>query len=313
MADSLVTGLAEHFRQASDGEFWSWLVLAIIIGGTGFYFALRLFRRGRIIEDTPTSKVRSAAQGYVELDGRAELLDGEPIIAPLTGLSCAWYQYKIEEKARAHSRHNEWRTIEKGRSDDLFRLVDDTGSCVVDPEGASVTPRQKEVWHGSSRRPGGGPKASGSSRFALGRYRYTEERIGPKDPLYAIGLFKTVGGTGDVGSAAEDTRLLLREWKQDQNHLLQCFDQNRDGKIDLHEWEAARRAASQQVHKARSERATQPGVPMMVHPGSHGLPYLLSTVPQEQLAARYRWWAAAALVLFFLSGMATIWLFGVRG
>ena len=37
----------------------------------------------RLIEDTPTAKIRSAPQGYVELEGTGKLMDGPPIIAKL--------------------------------------------------------------------------------------------------------------------------------------------------------------------------------------------------------------------------------------
>ena len=36
----------------------------------------------RLIEDMPTTRLRAAAQGYVELKGTARLFAGEPIVAP---------------------------------------------------------------------------------------------------------------------------------------------------------------------------------------------------------------------------------------
>ncbi len=51
----------------------------------------------RTIQDIPTAKARSAHQGYVELEGVGRLMDGAPIIAPLSGLPCVWYRYRIEE------------------------------------------------------------------------------------------------------------------------------------------------------------------------------------------------------------------------
>lgn len=44
-----------------------------------------------MMQDMPTALLRSAAQGYNEFKGKANLLPGEPIIAPLTKLSCIWY------------------------------------------------------------------------------------------------------------------------------------------------------------------------------------------------------------------------------
>lgn len=42
------------------------------------------FRRRRAITDTPTSRIASAAQGYVELSGQGRALDDPPLYAPLT-------------------------------------------------------------------------------------------------------------------------------------------------------------------------------------------------------------------------------------
>ncbi|MBO0612185.1 MAG: hypothetical protein RL122_1230 [Pseudomonadota bacterium] len=51
-----------------------WLLLPATLS---LWFALGLFRRYRLIVDTPTSRLSSGAQGYVELQGKAALPDGE--------------------------------------------------------------------------------------------------------------------------------------------------------------------------------------------------------------------------------------------
>jgi len=74
-ADSLQTWVLN----LPQGKFYLYLLICIIASVVGFVFAFIFFRRARIIEDTPTSKIRSAAQGYVELAGRGELMEGEPV------------------------------------------------------------------------------------------------------------------------------------------------------------------------------------------------------------------------------------------
>ncbi len=139
-----------------------WIVAGILIGLTiaGFVGAFYFFMRKRIMEDTPTSKIRSAAQGYVELSGRGDLMEGPKIIAPLTSKYCTWYSYKVEER-RHSGKNSRWATVQKGRSEELFLIIDETGQCVIDPEGASVTTIEKDVWYGSSSQPTRGPKATG--------------------------------------------------------------------------------------------------------------------------------------------------------
>lgn len=276
--------------------------------------AFRALRRARLVEDVPTSLVRSAAQGYVELAGTAELLPGEPVLAPLSGRACAWYRYRVDERRRdATSGRREWKTLEGGVSDALFRLVDESGECVVDPDHAEVTPGLSQVWYGISRRPGGPPpRGSGFSLFG-GRFRYREELIRPGDPLHAVGMLRTVGGPADQVPAREDVRALLAAWKRDPTRM-RGFDANGDGQVDPAEWDAARKAAESEVGRRRTERAANPGVTVLAAPPAPGGPFLLSAVRQDDLARRYRWSALARLALFFgataaallVSGLATV-------
>ena len=200
MTEPATGALAARVLELDPGAFWFFLALIAAAALAGFYFAFRFLRRLRIIQDTPTSKIRSAAQGYLELEGRGELMVGEPIIAPLTGQTCTWYRYKVEKREVRYSngkRRETWKTLDSATSDNLFLLVDDTGQCIVDPEGAEVTPSARDVWYGNSRQPTRGPVRGGTRLLATGDYRYTDERMLPADVLYALGLFKTVGGAGD--------------------------------------------------------------------------------------------------------------------
>ena len=77
-----------------------WLCVLALIGGISLLFAgVANFRRSRAVADTPTSRVASAPQGYVELCGRRGCIPGTSVIAPLTAPPCVWYRYRIEEKS----------------------------------------------------------------------------------------------------------------------------------------------------------------------------------------------------------------------
>jgi hypothetical protein len=290
---------------------WAFTALLGAFALWSFFGAFRALRRARLVEDVPTSLVRSAAQGYVELAGTAELLPGEPVLAPLSGRPCAWYRYRVDERSRdASNGRREWKTLEGGVSDALFRLVDESGECVVDPDHAEVTPGIRQVWYGVARRPGGPPPpGSGFSLFG-GRYRYREELIRPGDPLHAVGMLRTVGGPTDPVPAREDVRALLAAWKRDPPRM-QGFDANGDGQVDPAEWDAARRAAESEVRRRRTERAASPGVTVLAAPPAAGGPFLLSAVRQDDLARRYRRTALARLVLFFGAGAAAVLMSGL--
>lgn len=297
-------------------EFWLLSGFLSLLAVAGFYGIFRFLHRARLIEDTPTSRVRSASQGYVELDGTAELLPGDPILAPLTGTRCTWYSFKVEERSESYdsrgNRRTSWKTISSGTSDELFLLRDDTGECVIDPEGAEVTPSVSLSWYGESPVWSFGVAPPKRGLFASGRYRYTEKRIHPADSLYAIGLFQTLGGGHELPRTREEVSRLLAEWKADQASLLQRFDRDGDGEIDMQEWEDVRRAAHREVKAQQRERSAGPVSHLMSKPRNSRRPYILSVLPQEQLAGRYRRFATGSLLAFLLCGAAATWMFTVR-
>jgi hypothetical protein len=318
--------MRESILSANAGEFWFWIALLVAIGLASLYGLFRFFVRARLIEDTPTSKIRSAAQGYLELNGLAEPLDGTPIVAPLSKLQCVWFRYKIEEHQRhGHSfgtrrNRDRWHTVERGTSDGLFRLRDETGEVVVDPEGAEVTPSVHQVWYGDSHYPNGAPLASKDGGWmaslgigfsvGLGSYRYTEERVMPATDLYAIGQFRTLGtGGGDRDAVVA---AVLRDWKRDQAELLKRFDKDGDGKIDLQEWDAARHAAEAKVDAELRERQQAAPINVLADPGVSRRPFILSVESQRDMALRLRLFAGACLVAFFACGGGAVWAFGVR-
>ena len=82
--------------------------------------------------------------------------------------------------------------------------------------------------------------------------------------------------------------------------------------VDQHEWEAARAAAKAEVGAELEARALTPGVNLMKRPRD-GRPFLLSTVAQEQLIARCRWQARAALLPLALAVWLTFEILTARG
>lgn len=313
--------ITEQILHLSSFKFWGVLLAATAASMAAFYYAFRFFVRMRIIEDTPTAKVRSAPQGYIELTGSAQLMAGDSLVAPLSGTPCCWYRFKIEKRGDKN-----WRLVESDTSDSLFLIEDATGLCHIDPEGADVTPRDKNVWYGYERYPQKNPSThqkaqGGMAKLAKilntglsvgGRYRYTEEHIYDGDPLYVIGHFKTVDYEDQRQNQAEERRALLRQWKQDRTWLLQRFDLNRDGQIDPAEWDLARSAAKRQVELEHKALEKAPEINLLAAGKSNRHPFLMSTMPEFDLVKRYRWKAVGTLSLFFITGILAIWLLNNR-
>ncbi len=289
----MIEDLSAQIARLPADDFWIWAIILSAATLGGFYFGFRALYRARIIEDTPTARIRSAHQGYVELEGNAELMEGIPIVSPLSNTECCWWRYQIHKK----NHKGNWVLEEKKTSTELFLLRDDTGACIIDPEGAEVSPKQKEVWYGS-RQPGASNQIGGN--FLASR-RYTEEYIYSGNHLYAIGLFKSLDDMDHRRARSEIARELLKEWKQ-QPEKMQLFDRNGDGDIDPHEWEAARRTAATQAEREYREEQENLIPHMLTKPDNRRHPYLISPRPQFDLVKRYRWIAAGSITGFFIAG-----------
>jgi len=298
---------------ADSDSFWLVCGLLAIAALVTVFQGFGRLRRARLIEDTPTSRVRSAAQGYVELEGRATCLPGPEIYSPLTRSPCVWWRYRVQQR-RGSGRNARWVTLESGTSDALFLLDDGTGACVIDPEGARVFPNLHRQWRGSTPRPLRHPPARNSGglsfAFGFGGYRYSESLIGRDAPLHALGAFTTVRAAQDADSEVE-LRELLAAWKRDRASLLARFDANADGEVDLQEWETARREAMAQVRRENAARPQPPDAHVLRRPPDGRL-FLLSTLPQRGLAARKRWTAVTLLALTVIAASLLLVLLPAR-
>ena len=312
MSDTLLAHCADFVRSLPAWGFWAGGIASGTAAIASCYFGINSLYRSRLIADMPTSKLRSAAQGYIELEGYAQMMAGEPIYAPLSGKPCVWYRYSVEQCRDSSGRSQEWTTVESGVSEAIFHLVDPTGTCIIDPDGAEVTPSVKLTWRGNTRRPHFSPKKNSlwGILFSPGAYRYTESRLHEYDALYAIGQFIGVGDRESVG-INEATRDLLTLWKRDRGGLLQRFDANRDGNIDLDEWEKARQAAEKEVIATWRERQQQPDMNLLKQPAD-GRPYILSSASQEQIIALSRRKALLGIVGFLAFGLVLVWSFKQR-
>ena len=276
----------------------------------GGWWCIKRLSEARFLLNTPTSKIRSAAQGYVELYGVLDELPDGQLRAPLTGTPCLWWRFKIEEYDDDGKRKR-WRVIESGVSEALVRLKDATGECLINPKGAEVRPSTRQVWSGSERHPRGLSEGVGllGMLFSVGsQYRYTEERLHVGQPLYAIGDFRTQGGT-----VAFDLTLaqgaVVREWKSDFAGMLQRFDSNGDGQLDPAEWERMRESARVEAQRRQVGRGEVPVHHQLRKPGE-AYPFILSNHGEDELARGFYWQAAGGALLCLLGALASAWLVG---
>jgi hypothetical protein len=257
-----------------------------------YKFSSRI-RRDRLIEDTPLVKIRSAAQGYVKVFGRARASGTNQTAAPLSSRPCVWWSFDVEEKQRNAKGETTWRSINSASSVSPFVLADADGECLVGPVNAEITPTCHDVWYGDEPTPSGPPAAS-RGFFGTDKYRYTERLLCAGDQLSVTGELRSNSEieTTDAAAAA-----LLRQWKADQPALLARFDQNHDGKIDAAEWENARAAAATESRgHALSSAIVRTSV---IGEPTHGEPFLIAPMDSSHLVRREKFFAA----MFFAMGI----------
>ncbi len=244
-----------------------WLIVSALIAAISFFTWASTLKRARAIADIATSRIASAAQGYVEIYGRANIAPENLIRSPLSGVACVWFRYWVYTKENSD---HEWREISSGVSDSTFEITDGTGNCVVDPDDAEVIAAEHRVSY-------------------QGSYKHVEDIL-YAGSIYVLGEFSTIGGANSNLSLKEDVNFLLAEWKKDPVTLKKRFDLNGNGEIDLQEWELARRAAIREVQLQHREIRKESGVHIMRAPRDKRL-FLLSSLSPQKLRQRYLWWS----------------------
>lgn len=272
-----------------------------ITGGVSLvagWWSLHKLKKARYLLDTPTSKIRSAAQGYVELYG--VLQEGnEPLQAPLSEEQCVWWSFAIDEQIRTDKNTRRWQQVEKGSSVALLHINDGTGDCFINPRGAQVLPLTKQVWYGTSRHPS---REHLRKNFILNvlsgakRYRYTEQRLHQGEPLYAIGDFVSRGGGREAFDLTAQQGALIRQWKQDYSGLLRRFDRDRNGQLDMQEWQQVQGSAKNEALRLQRLRSADPVRHYLQKPQGQQ-PFILSSHGEDQLARRFYWQAILAAAI----------------
>jgi len=121
----------------SSVAFSSWIWPAAGIAGGIYLFVLgfKMLQRKRLILNTPTSKIRSASLGLIEVNGLA--VGPYTLTAPITAAPCFFYRTQAWE-LRKSGKSNEWQQVADESLHVPFFLDDNTGRLLINPQGAEL-------------------------------------------------------------------------------------------------------------------------------------------------------------------------------
>jgi hypothetical protein len=279
-------------------------IAAIVFGAVSLVALNRFFgrlRRDRVVADTPLVRIRSAAQGYVKVAGRAGPAGSTAISAPLSARPCVWWKYELADEEIDSRGNAHWRTVERGASVEPFVLSDGDAHCLVGPVNAEILPTTHDVWFGTTPRPEAPPSAP-SPNLRHKSWRYSEWLLGVGDSLSVLGELRSHSGEGDFNNAVGAK---LRQWKLDQDGLLKRFDINHDGQIDVAEWELARAAAAKEL-QTQSPQASLARISVISQPiGAE--PFLIAPLSPARLERREKLFAMAYFVLGLCGVILCAW------
>ena len=187
---------------ADDGDEFVAMALAVGVPAVLFVVSIVYYwkstKRKRLIEDTPTSKVKGVFIGLNEVKGTVELR--YPLQSYLNESPCCWYKYSIEEHytrtrtvtdSKGNTRtetYSGWETVDSGTDRASFNLMDETGKVHVLPNQAEMEGEKVFSQRCSISDPlyyGKGPtiSVSGSNH----RRKFTESAIVENDDIYLLG------------------------------------------------------------------------------------------------------------------------------
>ncbi len=258
------------------------------VGGVVLFFKgfVRL-RAARVVENTPTSKIRSVPLGSVEVIGSVRTQ--EPQQGPLSGKPVAYYEVLVEEYRRSKN-HSRWVKVHREVSSEPFALDDETGQMLVLPDGADthlpvdyqyeagsfadVPPQIESALEGWNIRRG---------FFGRGRLRFTERHLAAGDRVYVYGVAQE---RPDMRrKQAELVNDKLRDLKAD-SETMRSVDIDRDGHVSQEEWDQARVGAVAEAYEALQEDR------IVIARGSSGEMFLISDHAEKALVRKLKWKSA---------------------
>ncbi len=264
--------------------------IAFLLGFIISTFKLfKVWKMKLLIEDTPTSKLRSVAAGFVEVSG--VLTSPVPVVSPISGSPCVFFRYYKEVYVRA-GRYSHWELEEIGEGfAENCVLKDETGEIGVNVKNASYFLTNKYTT-------GETYNQMRFSLFGIDDVKYTEEYILDGQKVYVLGTAKPVSKSTSYGR-------FLSMLKKDKEKM-KDFDLNGDGVIDAEEWEKAQKKLKNEYLEYKQLKGQ--AADLVIDRDPRNKVFIISNEKEQGILKRLK----IALPLYFVGSLVflvlTLWL-----
>ena len=272
----------------------------VCFGIFSFFSGFKKLRRKRMIENIPTSTIRSMAMGLVEIIGKA--LKDPQLYSPLTSTACVFYKYEVE-RLESRGKSSRWVTIAHGSSKDcLFYVNDGTGEIAVQPEGAEMLIPVSYRYQNSFGKDIPDNLVSFLEKNKIGykvlfglraQLRFTEWRIAPEDTAYIIG---TADKNKNLAVLRKETLLKHIEELKNNPEKMKEVDTDKDGTISEEEWDAAVYNIESALLQKELESAQKNELhDVVIGKGDHDKVFIISNHSKEKLIKMLSWQSALGI------------------
>lgn len=274
-------------------DFAIFLIFCFGFGIFGFFWGFTRFKKMRLIENIPTSTVRSLAIGLTELIGKASIKT--PLKSPMTKTPCVYFKYKVERYEK-RGKSSSWVTVAKGNSHHCpFWLDDGTGRIMVFPQYAEMMlPTDFSITTGWGKAIPNNIEEFLQSNlirhktfFGNYRMRFTEWYICEGEEIYVLGTAKQTAQTNNNDYNKLIAR--LKEIKTNPQEMSK-LDLNKDGHVDPEEWSRAVKKIEQEaLEESLKNQPTHEELNVIITRGETEKIYIISDHSQKGLTESLKW------------------------
>ncbi len=281
MVAVFVVMLSRGSLPAAGGSLeWALDLAAAVAFGFLIRYGFRQLRKKNMVENVPSSPIRSVAMGLAEVQGRSPAK--ATLSAPLSGAACHYFRYLVEEERHRSKGGREWVTVDRGESNVPFHVEDPTGRILVNPPGADIL--LKRDYRRIER---------GKGWFGR-RKRYSEWRIDPAERVDVIGTVSRLHNPSVDRRVRLQER--LREVKRDRAQI-QRFDLDGSGALDEQEWAGAVAVTKDDLMREElARKANAPQEELAIGKGETESTFLISDRDERSITSLLGWKAFGSIL-----------------